>query len=63
MNDVERIRQLEQICRSQQTQLDTQLQRLNQITDVLKKHGVDVPGLTVMVSDSDSRAMEAARRI
>lgn len=63
MTDDQRIRRLEQICRSQQAQLDFQLQRLNQITQVLKKHGVDDPGMTAMLSGSDAMAMDVARRI
>lgn len=63
MSDQARIRQLEAICHSQQTQLDFQLQRLNQITDHLRKHGVDIPGTTVFLSDSDTHAIDAARNL
>ena len=63
MTDQRRLGQLEEICHSQQVQLDVQLQRLNQITDHLRKHGIDVPGTTVALSDSDSHAIDAARRL
>ena len=63
MTDQQRIRQLEEICHSQQVQLDFQLQRLNQITDHLKNHGVHVPGATVWLSNSDTHAIDAARRL
>jgi hypothetical protein len=63
MNEDHRIRQFEKICRSQQTQLDAQLQRLNELTGALKKNGVDVPGMTVMLSDGDMWAMDVARQL
>jgi hypothetical protein len=63
MNEDHRIRQLGHVCRSQQAQLDFQLQRLNQLTEVLKTHGVDVPALTVMLSETDLRAMDVARQL